>query len=217
MFMTMERIIRIGVRVFWSVLFVWAILFFTTDAKAGNLDLRASGELQYRYFGGAVAILGQEHRLHLKNADLHETLTNLGVYYRLTGWLTTGAVYRMAFAEDDDEWKVEHRPYLDLSLTARKLFYVDIMWRPRLEYRIRGGKLRVRVRKKLKVKFKRMPAKPFVAAEVFLPFTGPPERTRVFVGIEPLTGLSTFYLLETDFDDVTEYKSIVGIDYKFSL
>jgi hypothetical protein len=116
----------------------------------------------------------------------------------------------------DEGWALEHRPYIDISVTAR-LFYLDLTWRPRVEYRLKGEESSFRVRKKLKVKLKTIPGKPFIADEIFIPMEGDIERNRIFLGLTPLPGLSTFYLLETDFNDTTEYKNIIGLDYKFSL
>jgi hypothetical protein len=211
-----NRIKNIVLRALLGAMFFAALIFFTADANADDLDLRVSGEVQYKYTPNGAVILGQEHRLHLRDVELHETFTSLGVYYRLTNWFTTGSVYRMVFVVTDEGWALEHRPYVDLSVTAR-LFSLDLVWRPRVEYRLGSGESSLRVRKKVKVKFKTIPGKPFIADEIFIPMEGPIERNRVFLGFSPLPGLTTFYLLEVDFDETTEYKNIIGLDYKFSL
>ncbi len=217
MFLTKQRVRSVGIRSVLGAFFITAVLLFSANADADDLELRASGKLQYKHFGGGVTKVAQEHRFNLKELKLNETFTDVGFQYRLTGWLTTGATYRMVFAEDDGNWKIEHRPQADVIVTARRLFYLNIAWRARVEYRIKDSDLRVRVRKKLKITFKRVPTSPFLAAEVFLPYTGTPERTRAFVGMSPVDNLSTFYLLEADHDNGTEFKNIVGLSYKFSL
>jgi hypothetical protein len=217
MFLTKKRVKSVAIRSLLATLFVIVVLLLSRNTSANDLGLRASGQINYKHFGGGVTKLSQEHRFDLEELALNEVFTDLGFHYRLAGWLTTGASYRMVFAEKQDSWKLEHRPHADVVVTARRLFYLDLTWRARLEYRIRGEDLSVRVRKRLKTTFKRVPMKPFVAAEVFLPYTGTPERTRAFLGFSPLENLSTFYLLEADHDQGTEFKNIVGINYKFNL
>ena len=52
--------------------------------------------------------------------------------------------------------------------------------------------------------------------EVFVSTSGDIQRNRVSLGLSPLDGLTVFYLLETNFNDVTEYRNIVGLDYRFN-
>ncbi len=213
MFLSQRRIKNIIIRALLGTAFIMGMVLYGTETHADELDLKISGEAQIKLDPNTAVILGQEHKLHLKNIELHKSHTNLGAYWRLTNWFTGGVVYRTAFANDGEGWALEHRPYADVSVHA-DLFGVDLSWRPRVEYKIKEGHARFRIRKKLKVEFKTIPTKPFVADEVFVPLEGPIERNRIFLGLSPIEGLTTFYMLEMDFGELTEYKNIVGLDYK---
>ena len=109
----------------------------------------------------------------------------------------------------------EHRPHID-AVVSTSLFSLDLSLRPRVEYRVEGDNSVFRIRKELRVEFSEIPTTPFISDEVFVSTSGDIQRNKISVGLSPLEGLSTFYSLETDFNDVTEYRNIVGVDYRFN-
>ena len=87
----------------------------------------------------------------------------------------------------------------------------ELTLKPRLEY----GKSLV-LRKQAKFKFLDVPLQPFVADEIYIEIDDGFgfKRNRALFGITPYENLTTFYMLEVDFGELTEYKNIVGLDYK---
>jgi len=215
MFLFMEKAKRIALGVLLGSLVVGGVTLICVEAAADDLELRVSADVQHQHTEGGVIVLGQEHRLQLGNAKLNKTFTELGAQYRLTSWLSAGTVYSTVVARDGNAWSLEHRPYVDV-IASTSLFSLDLSLRSKVEYRVEGEDSSFRVRKELRVQFSEIPTTPFIANEVFVSTSGDIERNTISIGLSPLEGLSTFYSLETNFNDVTEYKNIVGLDYKFN-
>ena len=215
MFLFMEKAKRVALGVLLGSLVVGGVTFVCVEAFADDLELRVSADVQHQHTDGGVIVLGQEYRLQLEDAQLNKTLTNLGAHYRLTNWLSAGTVYNVVVALDGNDWTLEHRPHVD-AVVSTSLLSLDLSLRPRVEYRVEGGDSSFRIRKELRVEFSEIPTTPFLADEVFVSTGGDIERNKISVGLSPLEGLSTFYSLETDFNDVTEYRNIIGVDYRFN-
>jgi len=215
MFLFMEKAKRIALGVLLGSLVVGGVTLFCVEASADDLELRVSADIQHQYTEGGVVVLGQEHRLQLGEVELNKTFTELGAYYRLTNWLSAGTVYSTVVARDAGAWSLEHRPYVDVVATT-SLFSLDLSLRPRVEYRVEGGDSSFRIRKELRVEFSEIPTTPFISDEVFVSTGGDIQRNVISLGLSPLEGLSTFYSLETNFDDVTEYRNIIGVNYRFN-
>ena len=215
MFLFMEKIKRIALGVLLGSLIVGGVTLACVEASADDLELRVLADIQHQHTDGGVIVLGQEHRLQLDDVRLNKTLTNLGAQYRLTNWLSAGTVYNVVVARDGNSWSLEHRPHID-AVVSTSLFSLDLSLRPRVEYRVEGDNSVFRIRKELRVEFSEIPTTPFISDEVFVSTSGDIQRNKISVGLSPLEGLSTFYSLETDFNDVTEYRNIVGVDYRFN-
>jgi hypothetical protein len=215
MFLFMEKAKRIALGVLLGSLVVGGVTLICVEAVADDLELRVSADVQHQHTEGGVIVLGQEHRLQLGNAKLNKTFTELGAQYRLTSWLSAGTVYSTVVARDGNVWSLEHRPYVDV-IASTSLFSLDLSLRSKVEYRVEGEDSSFRVRKELRVQFSEIPTTPFIANEVFVSTSGDIERNTISIGLSPLKGLSAFYSLETSFNDVAEYKNIVGLDYKFN-
>jgi len=215
MFLLMEKAKRVALGVLLGSLIVGGVTFVCVEASADDLELRVSADVQHQHTEGGVIVLGQEHRLQLEDVRLNKTLTNLGAQYRLTSWLSAGTVYSTVVARDAGAWSLEHRPYADV-VASTSLFSLDFTLRPRVEYRVEGGDASFRIRKELRVEFSEIPTSPFISDEVFVSTGGDVQRNVISLGLSPIEGLSTFYSLETNFNDVTEYKNIIGLDYRFN-
>ena len=215
MFLFMEKAKRVALGVLLGSLIVGGVTFACVEAFADDLELRVSADVQHQHTEGGVIVLGQEHRLQLEDVRLNKTLTNLGAQYRLTNWLSAGTAYGVVVDRDGDAWSLEHRPHLEATATT-SLLSLDVSLRPRVEYRVEGDDSVFRVRKELRVEFSEIPTTPFLADEVFVSTSGDIQRNRISLGLSPLDGLTVFYLLETNFNDVTEYRNIVGLDYRFN-
>ena len=215
MFLFMEKIKRIALGVLCGLIVVGGVTLICVEASADDLELRVLANVQHQHADNGVIVLGQEHRLQLEDVQLNKTLTNLGAHYRLTNWLSAGTVYNVVVALDGNDWTLEHRPHVD-AVVSTSLLSLDLSLRPRVEYRVEGGDSSFRIRKELRVEFSEIPTTPFLADEVFVSTGGDIERNKISVGLSPIEGLSTFYSLETDFNDVTEYRNIIGVDYRFN-
>lgn len=215
MFLFMEKIKKFAQVAFLAVLLATLVVLVTTEASADDLELRVSADVQHQHTDGGVIVLGQEHRLQLDDVRLNKALTNLGAEYRLTNWLSAGSAYGVVVERDGDAWSLEHRPHLEATVSTG-LFSLDLGLRTRVEYRAEEGDSAFRIRKELKVEFSEIPTTPFLANEVFASTSGDIQRNRISLGLSPLDGLSTFYCLETNFNDVTEYRNIIGVGYRFN-
>ena len=215
MFSFMEKFKSVTLRALLGVLFICGVILLVTEASADDLELRVSADVQHQHTDGGVIVLGQEHRLQLEDVRLNKTLTNLGAEYRLTNWLSAGTAYGVVVTSAEDAWSLEHRPHVEATLST-DLFSLDLGLRTRVEYRVEEGDSAFRIRKELKVGFSEIPTTPFLANEVFASPSGDIQRNRISLGLSPLDGLSTFYCLETNFNDVTEYRNIIGVDYRFN-
>jgi|TARA_R110000824_G_scaffold7271_2_gene32832 hypothetical protein len=215
MFLFMEKVKRIALSVLLGSLVVGGVVLICAEASADDLELRVLADVQHQHTDGGVIVLGQEHRLQLEDIRLNKTFTNLGAHYRLTNWLSAGAVYSVVVARDGNAWSLEHRPTADVVVST-SLFSLDLSLRPRVEYRVEGGDSSFRIRKELRVEFSEIPTTPFISDEVFVSTSGDVQRNVISLGLSPLEGLSTFYSLETNFDDVTEYRNIIGVNYRFN-
>ena len=215
MFLFMEKTKRIALGVLLGAMVISGVVLVCAEATADELELRVSADVQHQHTEGGTVVLGQEHRLQLGDVQLNKTFANLGAHYRLTSWLSASTVYNTVVARDGNAWSLEHRPHVDVTAST-SLFSLDLSLRPRVEYRVEDGDSSFRIRKELRVEFSEIPTTPFIADEVFVSTSGDIQRNVISVGLSPLERLSTFYSLETNFDDVTEYKNIVGLDYKFN-
>ena len=215
MFLFMEKAKRIALGVLLGSLVVGGVTLFCVEASADDLELRVSADVRHQHTEGGVVVLGQEHRLQLGDVELNKTLTELGAHYRLTNWLSAGTAYSTVVARDAGAWSLEHRPHVDVIASA-SLFSLDFTLRPRVEYRVEGDDSSFRVRKELRVQFSEIPTTPFISDEVFVSTGGDVQRNVISLGLSPIEGVSTFYSLETNFNDVTEYKNIIGLDYRFN-
>lgn len=215
MFSFMEKFKSVTLRTLLGVLFLCCVILLVTEASADDLELRAGVDVQHQHTDGGVVVLGQQHRLQLEDVRLDKVLTSAGTQYRLVNWLSAAAAYRVVTARTDNGWSLEHRPHLDVTAST-SLFSLDISFRPRVEYRVHDDDSAFRIRKELRVAFSEIPTTPFLSNEVFASTSGDIQRNRISVGLSPLEGVSTFYCLETNFDDVTEYRNIVGLNYSFN-
>lgn len=215
MFLFMEKIKKFAPKALLGVLLVALMALVVSEASADDLELRVSADVQHQHTDGGAIILGQEHRLQLEDVRLNKTLTNLGAEYRLTNWLSAGTAYGVVVTSVEDAWSLEHRPHVEATLSTG-LFSLDLGLRTRVEYRVEEGDSAFRIRKELKVGFSEIPTTPFLANEVFASASGDIQRNRISLGLSPLDGLSTFYCLETNFNDITEYRNIIGVDYRFN-
>ena len=215
MFLFMEKVKRIALSVLLGLLVVGGVTLICVEASADDLELRVSADVQHQHTEGGVIVLGQEHRLQLEDVRLNKTFTNLGAQYRLTSWLSASSAYGLVVARDGDAWSLEHRPHVEATVST-SLFCLDLSLRPRVEYRVEGGDSSVRIRKELRVEFSEIPTTPFISDEVFVSTAGDIQRNVISLGLSPLEGLSTFYSLETNFNDVTEYRNIIGVNYRFN-
>jgi hypothetical protein len=215
MFLFMEKAKRIALGVLLGSMVVGAVTLICAKASADDLELRVSADVQHQHTDGGVIVLGQEHRLQLEDVRLNKTLTSLGAEYRLVSWLSAATAYGVVVERTDDAWSLEHRPHLEATATT-SLFSLDLSLRPRVEYKVEDGDSSFRIRKELRVEFSEIPTTPFISDEVFVSTGGDIQRNVISLGLSPLEGLTTFYSLETNLDDVTEYRNIIGVDYRFN-
>ena len=215
MFLFMEKVKSVAQVALLGVLLVTLVVLVTTEASADDLELRVSADVQHQHTDGGVIVLGQEHRLQLDDVRLNKALTSLGAEYRLTNWLSAGTAYGVVVARAGDAWSLEHRPHAQATVST-SLFSLDLGLRTRVEYRVEGEDSVFRIRKELKVGFSEIPTTPFLANEVFASTSGDIQRNRISLGLSPIEGLSTFYSLEVNLNDVTEYRNLIGLDYRFN-
>jgi hypothetical protein len=216
MFLAATRMRSIAIRALLGTLFICAVLFSITEASADETNLELGVEAQHRVTSPTALLLGQHLELDLDELGLDKSSTNIGAVHLLTNWFVVSSVYRAVVEPSHNGWALEHRPYVDAGVKIR-LFYLDLSWRLRVEYRLKDQDSYVRVREKVKVTLKTIPGDPFIANEIFIPMEGPIEKHEVCLGFSPFSNLSTFYLLEMEFGTTTEYKNIFGIDYSFNL
>ena len=216
MFLSTDRMRSIAIRALLGTLFICAVLFSTTEASADETNLELGVEAEHALTVPVDLLLGQHLELHLDEVELDKSSTDVGATYLLTKWFTVSSVYRAILRPDDNGWSLEHRPYADAKVKIKR-FYLDLSWRVRVEYRLKDQNSQVRVREKVKVTLKTIPGDPFITNEIFIPMDGPIEKYEVSLGFSPLSGLSTFYLLEMEFGTITEYNNIFGVEYEFSL
>jgi len=217
-----------GCRLYISVLllFGFVVIFPTTaDAKweywnsydvqcplTEKICLRVKPEMRYD------AGLDNHYRTHV----------DLGLDWKVNGWLTLGPYYRHIKEKNKDAWKTEYRPHFNAKLNWRMLG-MDFSNRGRLEYRIKEGGDNESFRYRNKIGFK-LPKveflgfEPYFAVEPFYDFDADEfTKNRIYMGARFAVAGSLkadlYYMIESRRKKIENWKEVnvfgFGFKYKF--
>ena len=163
-----------------------------------------------------------EIRFKENMTHLHLGLSDFGLDWKLKDWLIVAPYYRYLQYEKNEEWKIEHRPHLNLTFVWKALT-LKFSDRSRLVYRIKEGKNSFRFRNKFTVKFPKLTEfkiQPYLADEIFYDFeVNELNKNRVYVGlsfglIKNLQG-SLYYILQSSKKTDWENINVLGTTLKY--
>ena len=122
--------------------------------------------------------------------DLHthnESHFSMGLEWKVNDWLTAGPHYRHVTTLKNGAWRVEHRPYVDVTL-RHKPKGMSVSNRNRLELRMVEGRETFRYRFRLMLKVPgagRHALEPSCSGEIFYDFgAGRVNKTRLMAGLD---------------------------------
>jgi|GEM_PF-1123516 len=163
-------------RTTWSWFTSLGLIVFLAAPALGNggddWQLWSSGSLQGRLGQRWKVTLEQQLRFQDEMSDLFYRCSDLGVAWKTASWLETGLHFAQICQKSGDDWREEHRPFLDGTIihTWRPVRLSD---RHRLERRVREKASNLwRYRNKLTLTgtsgWTRLEILPYVSSEAFI-------------------------------------------------